>query len=146
MVDSGKLVAGIAAVGGIGAVGAVLVKGYLDKKIPDHILTQLKRFYFYEPVAQRSLTTAVMLQKGREGDYETYVFGLGTGIAGTLPNDLIIEIGYNTVSKLYGITFAKLGWNALDIYLDNVVVRSLPAYTVVTTNLAGVCMILPLVE
>lgn len=85
---------------------------------------RLARIKLQDTVANQKLTFGAVFGIQQEGNLIFYT--LGYGLLGKGPNDIIMELVKNTTANSWLANFAKLGNNAVEIYLDNVLQATLP--------------------
>jgi len=78
----------------------------------------LDRFAFYDEDKAEWLTERVVLAEWVEGVWKVWL--VGYGLAGRAPNDIMLDVGYNTETKDVGVTISKLAWNRVSVYFDGV--------------------------
>jgi len=97
------------------------------KGIPPYVKEKLDKLRFYDEGFQVELTGRMVYHDGTEGDWRTWL--VGYGIPGKVINDIIVDLGYNTVTGTVAVTIAKLAYNPISVYYNDTFITTIPGFT-----------------
>jgi len=97
------------------------------KGIPTYVKEKLDKLRFYDEGFHLELSRRVVYHGAAEGDWRTWL--IGYGIPGNVINDIIVDLGYNTVTGTVAVTIAKLAYNPISVYYNDVFVATIPEFT-----------------
>jgi len=96
------------------------------KGIPPYVKEKLDKLQFYDEGFQVELSSRMVYHGDTEGDWRTWI--VGYGIPGNVINDIIVDLGYNTVTGTVGVTIAKLGYNPISVYYNDTFITTIPEF------------------
>jgi len=97
------------------------------KGIPPYVKEKLDKLRFLDEGFHLELTKRVVYHGAAEGDWRTWL--IGYGVPGGVVNDIIVDLGYNTVTGTVGATIAKLACNPISVYYNDAFVATIPEFT-----------------
>lgn len=117
----------------------------VSQGMPAEVQVVLDRLTFKDVppgAAARDFTNRYVYGSNAEGVWTAWVVGYSTPEAA--PDDIILELGYNSEDGMVTVNIAKHGWNLVQVFFDGVLKATLPDYrsSPYDTLLSGVVMLM----
>jgi len=106
--------------------GVSTVSSSEGKGIPPYVKEKLDKLRFYDEDFQMDLSRRMVYHGDTEGVWRVWL--IGYGVPGSVTNDIIVDLGYNTVTGTVGATIAKLGFNPISVYYNDTFIATIPRF------------------
>lgn len=103
----------------------------IAQPIPPEVEAYLNILRFHDVQANIDYVDRKIIWYGKENSYHSW--GIGYGLPSKIPNDIIVDLGYNEVTGEIGVTIAKLGYHAVEVYEGTVLKGTFEQYTTANT-------------
>lgn len=121
--------------------GAAFGLGYLVNTVmrvpsmPPDVALNLERLRFHHVVRDEDMTNIAILSYGEEAPWR--VWNVGYGWPEGVPNNIIVDLGFNTATGEISCSIAKLGHGAVEVYKDEALLVTFEEYTAPDTLFQG---------